>query len=170
VEGPQPLPPGRALDVGCGTGTSTVYLARHGWRVTGVDWIAAALEQARQRAAALADGPGAARFVPADVTAPDFLPDHQAVDLWLDVGCLHGLPAGGQGVYAEHVARLLRPGGRLLVYCWGRFVREDGNVGGLDPDDLVTLFGPALVLLDQVQSQDSVDQARATGWYTFERK
>ena len=50
VEDTSPWPPGRALDVGCGSGTSAVYLAAHGWQVTGVDWIAAALDQARQRA------------------------------------------------------------------------------------------------------------------------
>jgi SAM-dependent methyltransferase len=169
VEGAQPLPPGHALDVGCGTGTSTVYLADHGWQATGVDWVAAALDVARQRAAACDPGTGAARFVHADVTALEFLPDHPPLDLWLDVGCLHGLPAGGQAIYAGHAARLLRPGARLLIYCWGRFLRE-GEVAGLDPDELVALFRPDLVLISQVQSRDSVDQTRSAGWYTFERR
>ena len=168
VEGAQPWPPGRALDVGCGSGTSAVYLAAHGWQVTGVDWIAAALDRARGRAARLDPGTGTAHFVQADVSAPDFLPDHLPVDLWLDVGCLHGLPPGARPIYAGHVARLLRPGGRLLLYCWGRFERDD-TIVGLDPDALETLFGPGLSLLSQVQSRDSVDQARPAGWYTFVR-
>ena len=169
VEDTSPWPPGRALDVGCGSGTSAVYLAAHGWQVTGVDWIAAALDQARQRATRLDPGPGTARFVQADVSRPDFLPDHAPVDLWLDVGCLHGLPHDARPIYAGHVARLLRPGGRLLLYCWGRFER-DGVIVGLDPDDLGALFGPALSLLSQVQSRDSVDQARPAGWYSFARQ
>lgn len=168
VEGDAPLPPGRALDVGCGTGTSTIYLARHGWQAIGVDWVAAALERARQRVATADLAPDAVGFVRADVTAPDFLPDHPALDLWLDVGCLHGLPAGGQAQYARHAARLLRPGGRLLVYCWGRYLRE-GEAFGLSLDEITALFAPDLRLLSQVQSRDSVDPERTTGWYLFER-
>jgi methylase of polypeptide subunit release factors len=52
VEGPGALPPGRALELGCGTGTNATYLARHGWEVVAVDLIDRAVEQARAKAAA----------------------------------------------------------------------------------------------------------------------
>jgi SAM-dependent methyltransferase len=49
VEGPAPPRPGRALDLGCGIGTNAVYLARHGWDVTGVDLVHNAVAAARVR-------------------------------------------------------------------------------------------------------------------------
>jgi SAM-dependent methyltransferase len=46
------LPTGRALDIGCGTGTQAVYMAGQGWEVTGMDAIDRPLRKARARAAA----------------------------------------------------------------------------------------------------------------------
>lgn len=40
------LPPGRALDVGCGEGADALWLARRGWQVTAVDISSVALERA----------------------------------------------------------------------------------------------------------------------------
>src|SRR2546430_16497395 len=51
LEGPGALSPGRALDVGCGSGRDAVHLAKRGWQVTAVDFVGTALESARERAA-----------------------------------------------------------------------------------------------------------------------
>jgi 2-polyprenyl-3-methyl-5-hydroxy-6-metoxy-1,4-benzoquinol methylase len=46
------LTPGTALDVGCGEGGDAVWLAEHGWRVTGLDVSQAALTRAQTAARA----------------------------------------------------------------------------------------------------------------------
>jgi len=46
------LPPGRALDVGCGEGGDALWLAGQGWQVTGLDWSEVALTRAAEHAAA----------------------------------------------------------------------------------------------------------------------
>jgi tellurite methyltransferase len=43
------LPPGRALDLACGTGRNAIWLAERGWTVTAVDGAPAAIEILRQR-------------------------------------------------------------------------------------------------------------------------
>jgi tellurite methyltransferase len=47
------LPPGRALDLACGSGRNAIYLARQGWEVTAVDASAVAIDMLEQRTAAL---------------------------------------------------------------------------------------------------------------------
>jgi len=43
------LPPGRALDLGCGDGRNILWLEQNGWMVDGVDVSSAALAAARKR-------------------------------------------------------------------------------------------------------------------------
>ena len=52
VERPAALPPGRAVDLGCGTGDASIYLSQHGWDVTAIDFVEAALKKARGKGAA----------------------------------------------------------------------------------------------------------------------
>ena len=52
VEEVAELWPGTALDLACGEGRHAVWLAELGWRATGVDWSAVAIEKGRQLAAA----------------------------------------------------------------------------------------------------------------------
>lgn len=45
------LPPGRALDLGCGEGRNAIWLAENGWDVTAVDFSTVGIEKARRLAA-----------------------------------------------------------------------------------------------------------------------
>jgi SAM-dependent methyltransferase len=65
IEGPDALPPGDMLDIGCGTGHDAIYAARHDWNVTGVDTVPRALERARRNARAAG---AAVRFLQADIS------------------------------------------------------------------------------------------------------
>jgi len=103
-------PAGRVLDIGCGTGTNVFWLARQGFAVLGIDIASTAIEKAR----AEADGKGLdCRF-----EKLDFLNDPVGdgpFDLVFDRGCFHVFDdAGDRERFAEHVAALLKPGGRWL--------------------------------------------------------
>jgi len=50
------LGPGRLLDIGCGSGTDAIWLASHGFEVTGIDLVEAPLTKARKKDAAASGG------------------------------------------------------------------------------------------------------------------
>ena len=80
-------PPGRALDLGCGTGTNAIELAKRGWQVTGIDFARRAIRIAHSKAKMAGVQ---IDFRVADVSK---LPDIAGpFDLILDIGCFHSLP------------------------------------------------------------------------------
>jgi cyclopropane fatty-acyl-phospholipid synthase-like methyltransferase len=163
VEGDQALPPGKALDLGCGTGTNSIYLAQHGWDVSGVDFTARALERASQKAARAGVQ---VKFYRGDVTRLDKLPLRGPFDLLLDLGCFHGLTPQGRAEYARGVAALSKPGTLFLLYAFvPRKMR--GRMIGVAPDEVQAVFSPAFVC-EQI---DWGSDAPGTGsaWYTLHR-
>jgi thioredoxin reductase/SAM-dependent methyltransferase len=102
------LPPGSALDVGCGEGADAIWLAERGWRVTAVDLSATALERAAGHAA---EAGVEVDWQQADVTAG--LPDVARYDLVTSHFMhLHGEPR--RKVFAR-LASAVAPGGTLLL-------------------------------------------------------
>lgn len=150
--------PGRALDLGCGTGKNTVYLARHGWEAVGVDLSLIAILQARWRAFG-ADA--RCRFHQADVTDLHFLKD--PFDLTLDIGCLHSLPLEDQEPYASEVARLTRPGGCYMLYAFTRRP-ADSAARGIAPEGVKALFSPAFRIERQEGGEDPTGPSSAWYW------
>jgi len=112
VEGPTPLPAGRALDLGCGTGTDTIYLASHGWDVTAVDMTSKALAIARRNATAAGVAP---RLIHGDVTRLADLDVGGDYTLLLDLGCFHTLPSDRRPPYVTGVTHAAAPGATLLL-------------------------------------------------------
>jgi SAM-dependent methyltransferase len=158
------LSPGRALDLGCGTGTTSIFLAGRGWDVVGIDFAPNAIHQARRKAQA-ARLTGSATFHSADVSRLDFL--NGVFDLAIDVGCLHGLDADQRSRYAAHLARLTRPGATYLLYAFQPRIRR-GRQAGIDPQGVETLFAPAFTVLD-VTLGEEVTTPVPSGWYTLRR-
>ena len=124
------MPPGRALDVGCGYGRAVIYLAGRGWSAVGVDFVPQAIAEARRRAAAAGVGERATFYV-ASATDLGFL--MPPFDLVIDVGCMHSFTEEMLAAYRDEIVRLLRPGGRYLLFAHLRQAdepeREDGPRG-----------------------------------------
>ncbi len=157
------LPPGRALDLGCGTGTSSLFLAEHGWTVTGIDFVAAAIRRAREKASA---ANLSIDFHVSDVTHLDFL--QEPYDLVIDVGCLHSLTPRQQQDYAATLARLTCPDALYMLYAFTPRQIGPRHVG-LTPDDVVQRFGQAFIVETMIQGQDKGD-GPASAWYWLRRE
>jgi ubiquinone/menaquinone biosynthesis C-methylase UbiE len=149
VEGDAALPPGRALDVGCGTGDTAIYLAQHGWEATGVDFVEHALERAREKSRrARVEVP----FVRADVTRLGSCGLGDGFDLVTDLALFHGLSDEDREAYARELTPLVREGGRLLMI--GFDVRDRRGPRGVDRQAVERHFTRGWQLLDTGPAPD----------------
>jgi SAM-dependent methyltransferase len=106
--------PGTLIDLGCGTGRHLVEMAGRGWQVVGVDLSLESLNVARERAAALGRE---VMLVHGNLCELEFLPAEQFDAALLLFGTL-GMISGAEHRMEtlQHVSRLLRPGGRLVLH------------------------------------------------------
>jgi SAM-dependent methyltransferase len=133
---------GRAVDLGCGSGANAIFLAEHGFEVTGVDFSAVALAKARRAAGSRTGSP--VTFVEGDLTAPALPGVDGPFDLLVDYGTLDDLPKARRPAMAATVRRLSRPGSVFLLWCfydevaWWR--RRGARFPGLAPAEETDLF------------------------------
>lgn len=106
-----PIRPCRALELGCGTGSSAVWLAQQGFEITALDLSPQAIEKARQRAEAAGVN---VRFLVADVLNP---PPELAnpFDFFFDRGCYHVVRRDDPEAYVRTLCRLTGPKALGLV-------------------------------------------------------
>lgn len=162
--------PGRALDLGCGTGTTSVYLASHDWDVVGVDFAPNAVAAARARArreARQGTLAGSVTFLSADVSRPTLLANAAPFNLLIDIGCLHAIPLENRPGYAANLVRLAAPGATMLLYAWLPHIRR-GHPAGIDADQLRDLLGPAFEITNHVIGEET-GRGNPSAWYWLRR-
>ena len=151
-------PPGRALDIGCGTGTNAVDMAQRGWHVTGLDFSRRALRAARARAAAAGV---TVDFLQGDASELHGVTGH--FEFILDIGCFHALAPDGQRRYAKRVAELAGLGAIYMLYT---FLSDDSVDSLPSRASLERLFTPAFAL---TRFEPGTDRRRPSAWVTFLR-
>ncbi|MFD4479165.1 SAM-dependent methyltransferase [Streptomyces sp. NPDC058471] len=121
-----PLRPGAALDLGCGAGGDTIWLAEEGWQVTAVDISTTAVERVRERARELGIGD---RVAAEQHDLADSFPAGR-FDL-VSAQYFHTPLQLSRGRVLRTAARALRPGGLLLIVDHGSTAPWSWNQ---DPD------------------------------------
>lgn len=155
---------GRALDLGCGTGTNSIYLARAGFHVVGVDFsgnaIAAARAQARRENIAI-------DFLTGDVTRLDALGVNDPFDFILDIGCFHSVEPSRWRNYAAELSRLTRPGALFMLYAFSPRDLLWRKVG-VTPGQVKQIF---LENFSMERIAEGTDRGEfKSGWYWFRKK
>jgi 2-polyprenyl-3-methyl-5-hydroxy-6-metoxy-1,4-benzoquinol methylase len=165
IEGGGALPPGTALDLGCGTGDNSIYLAKHGWQVTGVDFVAKAVDKARAKAAANKVN---IDFAQANVTRLSSEGVGSNFRFIVDNGCLHGMSQEDRDAYVREVTAVAAPDARLLLV---EFVPgERFGVPGIEPAEIERRFAHGWTLLSTGAEPAAVRDGRnVPRYYLFAR-
>jgi ubiquinone/menaquinone biosynthesis C-methylase UbiE len=118
------LQPGRAIDLGCGTGANAIFLAQHGFEVTAVDFAEAAITNALKRAK---EADVQVNFVTDDLT--NLKKVDGTFDFLLDYGVLDDLRLPQRELYVQNMLPLTHPGSHYLLWgfeypmrWWERFI------------------------------------------------
>ena len=118
------IPRGRALELGCGTGTNAVFLAQEGFDVTAVDISSVAIDQARARAEAAG--------VQIELLAADLLdlPDlGPPFPLVFDRGVYHAIRRERLDGFIETLSRICAPGGTYITLAGNANEHRPGEEG-----------------------------------------
>ncbi len=151
-------PPGRALDLGCGTGTNALTLAERGWEVTAIDFSSRALRAARRRFARTRTTGVLALGDVAEMAAAS-----GQYDLVLDIGCFHSLELRRRTAYARNLRRHV---GQATTYLLYAIFTEDtiGSTRWPTPGEITSTFSEFMRLCDFAAG---FDRQRSSAWFTF---
>jgi len=141
----------RAIDLGCGSGANSVFLAEHGFDVTGVDFSPVALGKARALAAEHGVSP---TFVQGDLTATSIHGVDGRFNLLVDYGTLDDLKGARRDAMAATITRLAGPGATFLLWC---FCAEPSEL------PLISFNGPSR--LSGALTEKEIARMFAAGFY-----
>lgn len=142
--------PGSALDIGCGSGTYSIYMAERGYRVTAIDFMPQAIAMLKTR---IAGRDLAIEAIQADVG--QWAADHP-FDVVLDIGCLHAPGTIDIDAYKARLLNWLAPGGSFILVHFGRRGWWDWWPIGpqrVYADTLRRQFAPELELIEDASEE-----------------
>jgi ubiquinone/menaquinone biosynthesis C-methylase UbiE len=158
---------GKALDICCGAGTNTLYLAEKGFQVTGIDISPKAIKYAKEKARKT--------NTKIQFQIQNFLNlpfEDEEFDFVFDMGCFHHVLIKDRDTYINGVYRVLKTSGSYLMVCfshrngpaWNHFTKEQitqlfsnhfkikniEHIASVEGDDYVRYFYAVLMEKKQV--------------------
>jgi 2-polyprenyl-3-methyl-5-hydroxy-6-metoxy-1,4-benzoquinol methylase len=133
--------PCNALDIGCGVGDHSAYLAQYGFHVTAIDFSYEGISMAQKKYEHLIhpNSPGI-DFLVMDVKDLPCL--NKKFGLVNEISVLHHIRPKERSDYARLLAGSLEPGGKLLMCCFS--------------DEEETFHGKQEVRMDETESNNKI--------------
>lgn len=157
----EPIARGRAVELGCGTGTNAVFLAQQGFQVTAIDCAPLALERAQTRAASAGVS---LELIENDLCNLTARPG--TFDFVFDRGCFHCARRIDLPGYLRTLESLTHPGSRYLVLTGNANDQSEGGPPRLtEPEirsDLGGLF--SVDFLREIRFEDAGGVDGPLGW------
>ncbi len=157
----------RAVDLCCGSGTDAIFLAHHGFQVTGIDIAPTALSQALRKAQSAGVS---VHWLLADVLA---LPNLKPFDFIYDRGCYHVVRDQNLDAYLETLRRISHPGTQMLLLAARRNPQQGtGSLEGVTEDELRFDFSPLfdIIKLQAIRLESNEPGQKPPGWAVLMRR
>ena len=149
--------PESSLELGCGAGLFSSFMAEQGIKATGVDFSKIAIEKSKKRMTSKGNRP---EYIVGDVTDLKML--KEPFDVAFDVGCFHCLDEIGQQKYASELYRLLKPDSGLLIWA----LNDSPSDIKLNADYIAKIFKNGFQLIDSKYSLRRIAPSR---WYWLKK-
>lgn len=150
--------PKTSLELGCGLGRFSSFMAKQGIEATAVDFSPVAIEKAKQRVANYERKP---TFIVGDVTNLEIVTEK--FDVSFDIGCFHCLNEESEKKYVSEIYRLLNPGATHLIWALNAAPSDIR----LTPEYIAKIFGNNFQL---AKTKFSRRRLVSSHWYWLVRK
>ena len=161
------LPRGRALELGCGSGTNAIFLAQHGFEVTAVDCSETALATARGKAEAIGV---TIDWIAADVQ--NFGAGREPCEFLFDRGCYHCCRRVDLAGYLQTHCNVTRPGTMCLILAGNPNDGDEGGPPKVTAAELLAEFEELyrLLQLREFHFEDAGGEQGPLGWSCLLRR
>ncbi len=136
------LQPTTAIELGCGTGTNCVYLAKEGWQVTGVDCVSQAVEEAKRKAES-----AGVNVAWGEADVQNFGADSEPFDFVFDRGCYHCCRRVDLDGYFNTLRNVTQSGSHMLCLCGNPNEESSGGPPRVAEENVRREFEPLFEIL-----------------------
>lgn len=156
-------PNSKILEIGCGLGTESVFLAIRGMDVTAIDIAESALSTAKKFSDAYEVN---VNWKVADILSVQL---DEKYDVITDQGCFHHLTDDERAKYVKQISKFLKDDGMFILRCFSDKIEPGNQPRRITSNELLGTFYPTFKLehLEHVLSFSTPTRKSPLGWFSI---